>query len=764
MKNEIKSPGAVAGPPVSGHERSRDLLAQRFVDMALSASLPRFPEDGVSLYSLAPWWTHWPVSPRRSVLEPHGAAVYPVTVGGWLPLIQGCDPREALFAGQLPIYRRDRAAGEWLCWAEEAGGRDSGGWAPLLPVMEYLLDGESREFRVSAWSRLLRSGFDNEGDFRGGSDHHALSLLAAVGRSGLSELAPAVAVVLRDNDAEMVLAALACLARLGVPSAEFPAEQILGLVHPDQVGTARAALAFMETGDPDLAAQLLGVAGWCERRQAVRLVDSVLVRGPAGECAGEMWLDGLLDVLMHLLSEESDDDIVRALAGPLGGVLRRGDEPMAGRVLDEVINHRDDTRVETLLNALLSAGAGGLHPWQLESLRPQVTPLGSGPRRALNRVLGMAGAATDTPADWLQAGVVLLLQERSVVLPVHVRTWFDDPGSHPDVALAWLLAKPDSPLAATYCAACLDSCPQLAVHLESVWRDAMEKPEVEAAMTAGCLLAGAPYAVGLDPVECRCSLGTEIGGVLPETPMMVGTLLGIMLTRSGALEQHARRLLSHTGEASRLLVGQCLFHTSRNLNPFGYRGKELPLFGVSCRPLDRGDDCPGLLLAIADGAAPAASEPSVVLAALALPVGVGLKWLERVLNWDSPEAVARFEESIPLGELLPAFLRASASLEPKKRICALRLLAAAAPRLRGVDQLDLLHQRVIYLAGEEDEKVRAEAVLAAQAMGIEARLPENPPAIRAEVSQRPAPGMDSSGVDNEIEQLLRELNSSMEEN
>jgi len=379
-------------------------LPRRFVEMGLSQTLPAFPADGVPLVLLAPWWRLWPRDPRHNLLESFGAAVFPAAASGAVTLRQNAPIPQALFAALLPLHQPSTAVADWTGWTIGASSdRSYSGPGPLLGVLEHLLQKQPEREQVEVWSRILECCLDREGEFRGGPADQGVALLETIGRSGLRALAPRISCVLQNKEPEFVLAAIACLTRLGVPDAEMPAEVLLNRLRPEMVDRARWALAFAETGDADLLDGLLRVQNWCERVQCLRLEEAVLIRWQSADRPREGWLDNLLDLLLVQLQQEEDRDVVRCLAVPLGLALRRCGEAPLGRTFEAAARLTDKARFECLLNALLVGELPASAASRVEDLRRQAVNMDSRVVRAVNRVLMSLGEPSGTVRDWLGA-------------------------------------------------------------------------------------------------------------------------------------------------------------------------------------------------------------------------------------------------------------------------------------------------------------------------------------------------------------------------
>ena len=238
------------------------VLARRFVEMGLARTPPAFPPDGVPLVELVPYWRLWARDPQHNCLVHPGVAMFPVIAEGIASLRQGPSASQAVFAALLPIHLKETAVAQWTKYTIAAGCDSSfGGPAGPAAVLEFLLEGRPDGDRLGTWRQVLEAFFDFSGQFRFGDSSHAVALLECIGRSGLRPLAPLVCRILQGEDREIVLAAIACLARLGVPDAEMPAEALLTCFRAETVDQGRAALAFLESGGTQGGVELAKVFG-----------------------------------------------------------------------------------------------------------------------------------------------------------------------------------------------------------------------------------------------------------------------------------------------------------------------------------------------------------------------------------------------------------------------------------------------------------------------------------------------------------------------
>ena len=182
----VRNQSATTAKPVQPGSSSTKLsgqhiLAERMVKMGISTVPPAFPPDGISLVQLVPWWRLWPREPRKNRLENYGAAVLPAVASGLVTLEAHASLGQAIFTAMLPMHALSTAVAQWTEWAiGSIFDKAYPGPAPLLGVLEHLLQNQSEMTRAEAWSRILESAFDKEGQFRYGPEDHAIALLGGV--------------------------------------------------------------------------------------------------------------------------------------------------------------------------------------------------------------------------------------------------------------------------------------------------------------------------------------------------------------------------------------------------------------------------------------------------------------------------------------------------------------------------------------------------------------------------------------------------------
>lgn len=732
-------------------------LDRRLHAMGLRPAGSGLPERAVPLLRLIPWWRLWPRRARYNTLEGSGASILPaVTVGG-LDLQPTAPVGQAVFAALLPLCDTEDPVAQWLEWGTGLLVEESyPGMGTLAVVLEHLLQDRSLDERTAAWSTLLRSAFDREGTPRTPGVDQPLALLEAIGRSGIRSLAQGVLPALGHSDLEVVLSALACLVRLGVPNDELPSERLLNQVQTGLVTHVRWALAFLEGGDLDMFTALLRHPGWGERLQAHRLVEALLSRADLQLPPGLTSVASLAELLLTELEHEADPDVIRCLAVPLGLALRQGGESQQAMTLTRAGTLTEPARLTSLLNALLIADLPDGHLANLEKLRPKALTMGADVLHALNRVAMALGSASGTPRDWLEASVVVLLQLGVVRLPKTVQPWFDAPERCPQEAVtAWLLERPAAGLPLTFAAAYLLAHPTFVTVLERIWTEAADKRNAEVLAGVGGLLAGAPEDCGVSPAELRCCLGPRLGGALEESPVMLGQLLGLLMTQEKDVHQSALELLERTSLTGRAIAWACHRALKRQQPRFdarqafleGWRPPTVPPTGLELVPTT-------LRPWFAEQAPPPA-HPVRILTALHLPDDRSKRWVQQCLTWDQPEAVRRTFEPLDAATLAAHFFQASSSVLPWARELAGRLAAGVGTRLLDGGQGDEVLQRVLLLAAHDPEAaVRLSARQAAESLGIASQLPPAEPAPAGQPAS--SDGTPDGPDDVDLEALLRD--------
>ena len=542
----------------------------------------------------------------------------------------------------------------------------------------------------------------------------------------------------------------------------MPGDVLLNRLHPDMVENGRTALAFAETGDADLLAELIRAEGWCERVQCLRLVEAVLAPGPGAGSPPAECLDNLLDLLLVHLAEEGDRDVVRCLAVTLGLTVRRCGGDSWNRIIDAIAATSDPHRVECLLNALLLGRSPSPALSRLENLRPQVAAMNARSVRALNRVQMSIGDSSGTPRDWLESAVAVFLQMGVLELPESVRGWFDSPGHGPETTVAWLLERMESGLAATLCGAALSADPGFVATLERIWLAAAGGGNSRTLQVVGGLLAGAADDCRVSAAELRCCLGHDLGGPLPESPEVTGQLLGLVVTGAESVRRSAEELLWMASPSARTIAGHCLQRIERNSGLFEENRQRLARFGIPVMGGGAAVAVPGLLAAWIGDSAPPCSDPGRLFEALRLPGVKGADWVRRCIDWESPDAVRSVFAEIDPAVLMEVFLQASSAPQPESRRLAGWLAAGLGPAWAESPSRDRLLQRVVYLAAHDpDAEVRQAGIKAAEALGITDRVPATPPPP-SNAPDNSDPG-SADDADQALEQLLSEIGSHLEE-
>ena len=744
--------GMAAQPPSAA-------IARRLVKMGLSPALPVFPPGSISLLQLVPWWRLWAADPRLNTLKALGAGVLPAAASGVLNLRRDTPIGQAIFAAMLPIHHPETAVEDWTRWIiTSIVDETCSGPSPLLGVLEHLLGQRAETERVQVWMRILECPFGKNGKFCRGNEAQVVALLEAVGRTGLRVLAPSILGVLQCEDAELVLAAIACLARLGLPDVEMPAEVLMNRLHPENVECSRWALAFLETGDLDLLSALLRCPSWGERVQTLRIVEAVLARGGPAAPPADGWLGDLTDLLLAQLQQDEDRDAVRCMAVTLGLTLRQAGEVQMNKALDLSARLTEQSRFECTLDALLIAGLPASAGSRVEELRPLATKMDS--QATLNRVLMSLGLPSGDIGDWLHFPVVIFRQLGVLQLPPAIAAWWEAPGECPEAPLAALLKeRPDSGIIPLVCAAYLVARPESVQTLEQIWVNAACRGESETIRIVGSLLAGAANDCTVSPVELRCCLGHEIGGPLEESPEMGGRLLGLLTTQSKEVRQAAEELLLFTSQGNRIIAGGCLRWKHPAPKVFGEARRCRNRLGVTTTPLRLAAVLPPSLQPLLLGPVPLRCPPKRLLEALALPDRPSKDWVRACVNWNQPEAVKAALSEVDATVLAASFLQASASGIAESRQLAGLLAAGVGLRLLETSHRDLVTRRVIFLAAHDPDATSREAgVKAARALGLADKLPITPPPPPTTTKSAAAvPESEPSDTDIALEDLLRDL-------
>ena len=716
---------------MNNESKKESALTRRFVGMGLTPTPPLFPPGGIALAELVPYWRLWPRDPQHNFLVHCGVAMFPVIVEGVAALRMGNSAPQAVLAASVPIHRKESAVVKWTQYTIVAGSENAfRGPAGPMTVLECLLADCPEGERLETWRQVLEGVVNFNGDFRFGDSAHAVALLECIGRSGLCPLVTLICPILQNGDREIVLAAIACLARLGLPDAELPGESLLMRLRAETVDQGRAALAFVESGDLDRLDGLLGTDGWLERVQGLRVAEALLRCGPMVERLGEEWLHRLFGLLLARLQAEQDRDVVRCLATTLGLALGLCRNPPLEQSIQAAGQLTEEGRFESLLNALLIAGLPPSAAVRVEGLRGRAVELGRDALRALNRVMMAAGEPCGCVFDWLTSEIVGLLQTGVLRLPEAVQDWFDFPERCPEAQVAaWLRDPEDADLASMFCAAYLIRRPGFLKVLEQLWFEAAYNKEPDLLQLTGGLLAGAGEDCGVCPAELRCCLGHEVGGPLPESPENAGRLIGLVLTQEGRVRESAEKLLLRMSQEYRTMAGAAVRWLPHNRNPFGREGERLRQFGSPAVALDHAGLLPFPLQPLFSTGATKGCPPQVLLETMAFGGGRKGGWAGKCLAWDNPGMVQAAFHDTDSGELAATFLRISSSLHCDLRQNALRLAAGVGPRLLQTPFRERIIQRLVDLAQDSDKGIRAAVVSAAQSLGIADRVPVVAPSL-----------------------------------
>ncbi len=704
-----------------------EILCQRLNQMGILTPPTMFPQGGVPLLKLIPWWRLWPRDARYMRIGSSCASVFPVAAGGILHLKANASLGQAIFAAMLPIHDPATLLERCKDWViGSIREKSHPGPASMLGVLEHLLSKEPESVKLSVWREILESAFDTDGNINGAPIDQVLSLLDAVGRTGLRELGPMVTPAMRFPDDEVLFSALACLVRLGYPNDDLRAETLMNLAPECSSDNTRWAIAFAEVGDLDLLAALLKHPGWGERVQILKLVESVLISGGPRETPSDTWRENLIDLLLAQLQQEEDRDVAAFMALPLGLALRHAGDAVLDRAFAAAALHKNDARTTGLMNAFLVAGIPATRLGQVDELRSLIKTATT--LRAMNRLLQVLGEPSSNMRDWIDGQLLVIYQTGYVELPKHVQPWFDAPGDCPTPITAALLAdKPDSGLAASFCAAHFVGNPGFLPVLERLWIDAADNRKPEAMKTIAGILAGAAAACAISPFELRCCLGYTIAGPLDETPEMVGQLLGLLMTQEGDIRESAHELLLHTSPATRAEVGCCLQALKRCDDVFAENAHRRFQFGIKANQppvwsLARSMD------PVFNPQPALGCQAERLLEALELPGEKPNSWVVNSLPWAKPESVQSTFSRVDSATLASAVLRASSSSTAACRNVGAALAAGVGTRLLETNYREMIIRRVTFLSAHDPNKeVRETARKAAEILGILGQIPETTP-------------------------------------
>lgn len=720
-----------------------------------------FPAGGASIFQIVPWWCVWPRKARYNTIDGYGAAVFPSMVTGTMSLPCGASIGQAVFAAMLPIFDPVRPVDQWTAWTiSSLLDKSYRSTASQAVVLEHLLKDRPAQEQARIWSKILECAFSGPKGIELNPFDQTSALLEIVGRSGITSLGRLVLPVLRKNHLGLVLSALACLARLGIPNNDIPAEVLLNRMDEECMMQGRWALGFLESGDPDLLTALLGNECWSCRVQALRLAEAFLAgsspdkqpAAPVAECIGE--------VLLAHLQQERDTDVCRCMAATLGLALRCSGEALLARTLDTATKIGNLPDFEAILNALLVAqplaGAREKLVGDLESMRRIAVEFGCSSVRALNRVLMSLGNPSGTARDWLEVPVVILLQMGLLRLPEPVRPWFESPGACPELEVAsWILERPTAGLATTFAAAYLEAHPEFVRVLERIWMDAAEKRQSPILKTVGGLLAGAALDCAVSPAELRCSLGHEIGGPIDESPETIGHLLGLLMTQQREVHRSALKLLLLMSPSTRGVAGGCYRALQRSRKLFDEERSQLDRFGRPPGAPVHAGTIPEHLRPLMLKDAYVGSDPGQLLAAISLSDEKGPLRARHSIEWDKPETVKEIFEPVGAPALAASFLEATASPNPASREIGGLMAAGVGRRILEPHLEDQILQRVVWMATHDPNiPARAAGRKAAEALGVAnqvpaADLPADPPAPKATP--------DPEWADEDVEDVLNEL-------
>lgn len=742
------------------NEHHNHALARRWVAMGLSTSAPVFPEDGASFLELAPWWRFWPCDPVRQQPQTFGAGVFPAASSGILYLGEDAKDYQAVITALLPIYSRSTLLRDWVGWIKASCfERNSTGPSPLFGVLEHLLQGQPQAKQAAVWAGILETLVGSNGAFNIESGSPTtMALLDALARTPQRTLIPRLVGLLNHPELDVMLAVLVNLVASGVPDDEVPAEVLLNRAHPDHVESLRAALAYVETGDVDLLSALLKSLDWRSRVQCLRLSEEVGHRTSGEFHGGSQNRSAMVDLLTAQLQQEDDYDVVRCLARTLGITLRGCQEPAVQQMIQLAVRLTDSSRLESLLNAFLIADLPPATAPLIETLRSHALSISEDAVHALNRVMTSMGDPVSTIDDWLRPELIVFLQAGVVRLPEGVRTWFDKPGQCPEeVVVAWLMERDPSPHFHIFCAAYLTENPGFLRSLERIWMRSARSRNVEHLQAVGALIAGARDDCAIAPAELRCCLGFEVGAALPDSPETVGQLIGLLATQHGSLRSSAEDLLALGSPATRTLVGNAMRWMEKKASVFDGDHRRRIRFGVPLPVLSH--ECTlaePLQPPFLSSTPPGQPHAERILNALALPGELSLKWVQKCLDWNSPQAVESAFLHTSTQKLAVAILRASSSPRHRSRQLAAKLLAGIGRRILEMDSPQRIEDRAMVLAVHDpDLSVRTAGRDAVAALGLGSLLPAL--ALAPDAPSAPTAPPAGSEDDIEIEDLLREF-------
>ncbi len=673
-------------------------LSRRLPELGLARNAPSSMFSGKPLLALVPWWQLWQRDPRSHEIEGRAASVFPAVANNIVSLEPHATIGQSVFAALLPIHKPETAVNQLTQFAIGAvTAKHYPGPSPLLGSLKHLLENQPEREQTETWSRIVRFSFDQRGKSRGILGDHAIALIDTVGRTGLSSLAPVLANILENDNPELVLATIASLVRLGTPNSTMSAEIILSRVQPQCVESARSALTFAETGDLDILTELFATSCCFLRLQILRLVESILTRSTLAFSREPAWLLTLATLLLRQLKDSKPSHFAGFIAAPLGLTLRHCGEPGIAAALATAPDLKKNDRIEAFLNALLIAEPPPSSTPRIEELRRFIKANDVTSLRALNRVLMSLGTPSGSAQDWFHTSVVIYLQMGILRLPEPILSWFEDPSKCPqEFVVSWLLDRPFAGLAVSFCAAHLIAKPDFVNVLERIWIDAATARNENLLLSVGALLAGAAQDSAISPTELRCCLGTNIGGPLPETPEMLGQLLGLVMTQTGTIANCAENLLLHTSPASQTMAGHCLHAIRRSNLPFGSPEEGTLNFGTPTThqtfPL------PDPMHPLFEEVAPAGSTTAQLLGALALPCTRSKDWLRQCLDWKMPARIESAFAEASSEALATGFVQASASPHSASRELAAQLVIGVGPRILESPLRDLVLQRLAFLA------------------------------------------------------------------
>ncbi|MEI6568417.1 MAG: hypothetical protein WCR20_17190, partial [Verrucomicrobiota bacterium] len=117
-----------------------DILCQRLNQMGILTPPTMFPQGGVPLLKLIPWWRLWPRDARYMRIGSSCASVFPAAAGGILHIKANATLGQSIFAAMLPIHDPAtllKSCKDWVIGSIRE--KSYPGPASFLGVLEHLL-------------------------------------------------------------------------------------------------------------------------------------------------------------------------------------------------------------------------------------------------------------------------------------------------------------------------------------------------------------------------------------------------------------------------------------------------------------------------------------------------------------------------------------------------------------------------------------------------------------------------------------------------